>query len=284
MNVGGGIPLERVYLYSEPRCQSLHVEEIARYLRDNLGERVEVIEREDFWATTLRHMQRGEIEAVGLKWAQSRVLDPASHVVSRQPLPQEVIYEVKRLTDTGSRAWGILYDAWEVVKIALDLLPIAERSLRNLHVLFTNQLIATWEALEGRYHAMVAAFALPCVISTTGIAVAPARDRGWYALKYLLGRGLEEVGLAFDEINRLEVDDEKLTEVCKGLVLQCVFYHLTGNPFCDDHSCRLYNAHWQREMVYAQLRPGACLCKRHRQMLQQAVARWSTGRTVVETG
>lgn len=273
MNVDGGIPLERVYLYSEPRCQSLHVEEIARYLRDNLGERVEVVEREDFWATTLRHMQRSQIEGVGLRWAQSRVLDPASHAVGRQPLPQEVIYEVKRLTGTGSRAWGILYDAWEVVKIAFDLLPLAERSLRNLHVLFTNQLIATWEASEGRYHARVAAFALPCVISTTGIAVAPARDRGWHALKHLLGRDPAELGLAFEEFERLEVDDERVTEVCKGLVLQCVFYHVTGNPFCDDPGCRLYNAHWQKEMLYAQLRPGACLCKRHRKMLRQVVAR-----------
>jgi hypothetical protein len=48
--------------------------------------------------------------------------------------------------------------------------------------------------------------------------------------------------------------------------MQAVFYALTGDPFCDDPCCRLFNAHWQREMLAAQLsRPD--FCRRHEKMI-----------------
>ena len=63
-------------------------------------------------------------------------------------------------------------------------------------------------------------------------------------------------------------DDERLTEVAKGYVMQAVFYRLTGEAFCDDAGCRLYDAHWQEEMLRAQLGEPE-FCERHREVIEE---------------
>ena len=65
----------------------------------------------------------------------------------------------------------------------------------------------------------------------------------------------------------LEFRDPVATEVAKGYAMQAVFFALTGDPFCDEPECRLYNAHWQHEMMAAQLGGGADYCERHAVML-----------------
>jgi len=66
----------------------------------------------------------------------------------------------------------------------------------------------------------------------------------------------------------IDYEDERLTEVVKGYVMQAVFYSLTSDPFCDDRGCRLYNAHWQEELIFAQLESGYEFCPRHTGLLQ----------------
>ncbi len=59
-----------------------------------------------------------------------------------------------------------------------------------------------------------------------------------------------------------------MTEVIKGYLLQALFYHAAGDPFCPDENCRLFNAHWQEQLIRAQLGDGAELCSRHGAMLE----------------
>jgi hypothetical protein len=54
----------------------------------------------------------------------------------------------------------------------------------------------------------------------------------------------------------------------KGYVMQALFYHLTLDPFCSDKRCRLYNAHWQEEVLEAQLSQPE-LCEQHSEMLEK---------------
>jgi hypothetical protein len=56
----------------------------------------------------------------------------------------------------------------------------------------------------------------------------------------------------------------------KGYVMQALFYHLTLDPFCSDKRCRLYNAHWQEEVLEAQLEEPE-FCERHAKMLERFV-------------
>jgi hypothetical protein len=67
----------------------------------------------------------------------------------------------------------------------------------------------------------------------------------------------------------IDYGDPRMTDVLKGYVLQALFYHLTGYPFCDDKNCRLFNAHRQSEMIHAQLLSQHELCSHHQTMLDQ---------------
>jgi len=51
----------------------------------------------------------------------------------------------------------------------------------------------------------------------------------------------------------IEYNDERLTEVVKGFVMQALVYFLTGDAFCEDHNCRLFDAHTQKDLIRSQL-------------------------------
>ena len=58
------------------------------------------------------------------------------------------------------------------------------------------------------------------------------------------------------------------------LLEPCAFrllFALTGEPFCEDPACRLFNAHWQAEMLRAQLE-GPDYCERHQELLRRGGA------------
>jgi hypothetical protein len=62
--------------------------------------------------------------------------------------------------------------------------------------------------------------------------------------------------------------DPRIPEILKGYTLQAVFYWILGEGFCDDPDCKLFNAHWQEEMLRAQLGGSYDLCPRHAGMLR----------------
>jgi len=112
-------------------------------------------------------------------------------------------------------------------------------------------------------------YAFPSVISTTGIVEAPARPREYYLLKQqyeMLGKDLLELKEKFKGCF-IDYEDEHLTEVMKGYALQAVSYSLTGDPFCEDKGCRLFNAHWQEELIFAQLESQYEFCEYHTKVL-----------------
>ncbi len=47
----------------------------------------------------------------------------------------------------------------------------------------------------------------------------------------------------------------------------------SGDPFCDDRDCRLYNAHWQEEVIQAQLNSRHAFCQKHREILNDKFKR-----------
>jgi hypothetical protein len=67
----------------------------------------------------------------------------------------------------------------------------------------------------------------------------------------------------------LDYGDYRINYAAIGYALQILFYYITeGDPFCDDINCRLYNAHWQEELLKSQIQnPG--LCDMHSLLLNQ---------------
>ncbi len=189
-----------------------------------------------------------------------RVSDPTRLGASRRPLKPELNYE-RRVLDGASRAaTGVIYDGWELQRLAIDFLPERER-VDTVHIWLTERLIATWDEGDRRYHARASAYGIPSIISTSGLVHAPARERAVYLARRL---GVRHT----DEDDRIRPEDPRMTTAIKGYAMQAVFYARTGNPFCDDPDCRLFNAHWQRELLHAQL-GGDRYCARHLAMLRE---------------
>ncbi len=255
--------IEKVLLYNEGAAERLHIGEIAEYLKGNLG-RVPVEIKGDYPLFP----EKKSLE-YAKRLASIKVSNVSRRVTSGQePGYGEVNYERRRLLGK-TRAFGVLYDGFLLRRIFSEVIAREERTLEFIHMFFTNRLFATWEDGDGRYHARVSVYGIPSVISTTGLVEAPAKPREYYLLKQhydTLGRDLLEVKERFKG-RFIDYEDGRLTGVVKGYALQAVFYHLMGSPFCEDRGCRLYNAHWQEEVIFAQLESNYELCGQHRRVL-----------------
>jgi len=69
----------------------------------------------------------------------------------------------------------------------------------------------------------------------------------------------------------LSVKPQRLTEVMKGYVAQALAFHLWGDAFCPDKDCRLFNAHWQEELIFAQLKGSYEFCPKHAELLKKFI-------------
>ncbi|HDZ59997.1 MAG TPA: hypothetical protein ENH44_04335, partial [Actinobacteria bacterium] len=250
------IPVSNVYIYSEPRCGFVDFQEVTGFVRGYTPGAVVKL-RGPLLEGAIRRggTEPGEAghtlqSRLALLLAKAKVKVMESPVpVGQSPLPGEVDYERRRLADTNKTVFGILYDAYLLSAIYRRLLDGGETGMGYVHVVFTNQLIGTWDEGDRRYHARSVLLGSPSIVSLSGMVEAPARATGYY----LARRSAEAMGLAeekkmelarsFDD-DCLEHDDERMTEVAKGYAMQPVAYRLTGEVFCEDPDCRLFNAHW----------------------------------------
>jgi len=273
--VTGSIP-QTVLLYGDPSVGELNRNELAAYVRTTLGLPTRV--RREFVA----HHFRGDATDLAARLAAARVRHPDRPPETATPLYGEVQFELRHLEDPGRGTVGVLYDAHRLARVYRELLSASERSLRLAHVITTDRLFGTFGE-DGRYHARVNLCGFPSLVSTSGIVEAPARPKEYYGVKARVATALGSV--PFDAVKEpfrglfIDYDDPRLTEVLKGYVLQCLFYHIAGEPFCEDRSCRLFNAHRQSEVIAAQIESGR-LCRRHGRIA--AAVRTIAGRPRVE--
>ena len=256
--------IEKVLLYNEGVAETLDIEEIAEYLRAKLG-KVSVEIRGNPFAFYPEKSPDYARELASIK-----IQDVRRKIAPEQEsLYGEIEYEKRRILGK-TRSFGILYDGFHLLMAFSELIARREHSIGFVHIFFTNRLFATWDDSNQRYHARTSVYGFPSVISTTGLVEAPAKPREYYLLKQqckLLGRDPLELKDRFKG-RFIDYEDERLTEVMKGYVMQAVFYSLTGDPFCEDKGCRLYNAHWQEDLIFAQLESGYEFCQRHTNFLK----------------
>jgi hypothetical protein len=262
----------RVYLYDEPKAASLDLKAIREYVSTVLPP-LDVVVRPGFVAYHVEDYSSETLDGLATQFAAAKVREPASRDHDLPPLPGEVKYERRRLADPANRSWGILYDGLAVMESLCRLIPREERSPDHIHVVFTNQLLGTWDEGDGRYHARVSIYGFPSLLSTTGIVEAPAKPREYYMLKQrYTSLGMQDaaaVGLDAEFRGRfIDHDDERLTDAMKGYVMQAIMHRLLGDPFCDDKRCRFYNAHWQSELIGAQLEGPYEFCPVHDKALR----------------
>ncbi|HDZ76836.1 MAG TPA: hypothetical protein ENH41_01975 [Candidatus Omnitrophica bacterium] len=138
-------------------------------------------------------------------------------------------------------------------------------------IIITKRLFATFDTFDKRIHLRSSLCSYPSIISLSGIVEAPAKPREYYLAK----QSLSSTGLwEFEEPKIkeklrgrfIDYDDKRILEILKGLVSQAIFFYLTGEPFCKVKKCRLYNAHWQEDLIYSQIKSGK-FCAKHSKIL-----------------
>lgn len=260
---------ECLHLYTEPSEKTLKIQTLAQYLKEKFP-KTKIDCRKEFFNYWLRQVTAlagspKKIDQVAEKLARCRISDLQSQELVFSPLPLEIEYEKKNILNLENRKFGLVYDGLCLQEVYREIIPQEERKSNHLQIVFTNQLLATWEE-DGRYHLRVGIYGVPNLISTSGIVEAPAKPKEYYLLK-----SLGETAIAdWKEKNKekfIDYNDPRLTEVLKGYLMQAIFYHLTGDPFCKNKNCRLYNAHWQEELIKAQLNKKREFCEFHEKIL-----------------
>lgn len=142
-----------------------------------------------------------------------------------------------------------------------------------VEIIISDRLIATYEDSDKRLHLRAVVFSYPSVISTSGIVEGPAKPKGYYLLKHRYSL-LKVWELKEGEVKKqfrgrfIDYGDWRLTEVLKGYISQAIFFELTGRPFCKNKSCRLFNSHWQEDLIRAQVKSGE-FCRWHKKEIEK---------------
>jgi hypothetical protein len=267
----GDSGISHIHLYGEGVISPLSIEEVIRYLTGWMeGSAIDF--RGNFFRYHLKPLPKEKrqvrIHRLAKELATLRIRNAARKGVEGQgPMEAEVGYERRRIEQGDFKSFGIPYDGFRLLGAFSSLIFEDERNLDHCHIIFTNQLLGTWDEDDCRYHVRVSVYGFPSVISIPGMVEAPAKPREFY-LERQLGVPMEILKREFSG-RFIDHGDPRLTEVIKGYVMQVLFFHKTGNPFCDDPDCRLYNAHWQEELIRAQLEGRYEFCGGHRKILNR---------------
>ncbi len=157
-----------------------------------------------------------------------------------------------------------LVDGFVMQRILAQIIPEKESSFEHLHVMFTDLLICTFDEEDWRYHGRAVICGTPSIISTTGIVEAPAKPKEFY-LAQLGGLDIQSLKRRFAG-RFIDYNDARMTCAAAGYALQAIFFFITGGQaFCKNSQCRLFNAHWQEDLIRTQIENPA-LCLKHQRI------------------
>ena len=253
--------ISRVFLYDEPSVPEIEINNLAKFIEETLGVQVEV--RKNFF----EHFKSDKNIAYEL--ASFRIFNQYSSFEKHKPTEEEINFEEDSFTNISISNNIILYDGFELQDFLKKIIPQDELLPDNFHLVFTTRLTCTYDYEDYRYHGRAVICSNPSIISTTGIIEAPAKPRAYYLSMYQsMSQGLNLDALKEQFKGKfLEHHDKNLARVVRGYALQAIFYHLTGEPFCDSKDCVLNNAHWQEDLIHAQIELGK-LCDTHQKILE----------------
>lgn len=258
------------YLYDGSNTEALRIKEIGQYLK-GVFRKSEIKIRQEFVFYHLSCLsspeRRNKTDELAEEFAFIKIRNIEAQDSFSEPLLGEIEYEKRRIPNLQSKSWGIVYDGFKLRGMLAELIPETESNLQYCHISFTNQLFATWDEADKRNHLRASIYGFPSVISVTGIVEAPAKPREFYLKQRL---GIEKISLKKEFAGRfIDHNDPRLTEIMKGYILQAIFYQMGEKVFCHDKNCRLYNAHWQEELIQAQSNSPYEFCPTHRCILRE---------------
>ena len=250
--------ISTIYLYNEPSVPEIDISRLTDFLKNTFSVAVQV----------RKNIFKYANDTTAKEIAACRIYKTRKPFEKHEPTEEEIIFEKSNIVDTATTENIILYDGFEFQKVIASLVPSNEASLDQLHIVFTNKLTCTYDQSDFRYHGRAVIGSNPSIISTTGIIEAPAKPREYYfdlLSNFTKGVNIDSVKKKYKG-TYLEYHDQRLSKIIEGYLMQAIFYYQTGDPFCDSQDCRLFNAHWQKDLLYSQLEVGK-LCDKHQEIL-----------------
>jgi hypothetical protein len=254
------LKISKIFLYDEPAVSNIQLGRLASFLKETFPVQVE----------TRDSILKFSKKDTAAKIASCRIFNPRKPYEKHHPSTDEILFEEANFEDTARTENIIMYDGFELQKVLTELIPNEEISSDLFHIFFTNKLTCTYDCNDYRYHGRAIIGANPSIISTTGIIEAPAKPREYYLdliSNYTHGINVESIKQKYKG-TYLEYNDTRLSKIIEGYLLQAIFYFETGEAFCDKTECRLFNAHWQKDLLYSQLENGK-LCEPHQRILKK---------------
>ena len=251
--------ISTIYLYDEPSVPEIGISRLADFLKNTFSMNVEVRKNIFNFAT----------DTTAKEIATCRIYKTKKPFEKHEPTEEEIDFEKLNIVNTSTTENIVLYDGFEFQKVIASLLPKNESTSDCFHIVFTNKLTCTYDQRDFRYHGRAVICSNPSIISTTGIIEAPAKPSEYYIdllSNFTKGVNIDSVKKKYKG-TYLEYHDQRLSKIIEGYLLQAIFYYQTGDPFCDRRDCRLFNAHWQKDLLYSQLEVGK-LCDKHQQILK----------------
>ncbi|MDI1496150.1 MAG: hypothetical protein K8823_1458 [Cenarchaeum symbiont of Oopsacas minuta] len=219
--------ISKVVIYDEPTVPQIHSDRLGIFLRNVFDVEAKVCD--PFFPNVLTDIS-------------SCIINNTHRPLERQ-VSQLSTYSVP------------MYDGICLQQLFAKNIPQEYRQTDWLHVVFTDKLIGTYDYETLRYHARAIIGSNPAVISTTGIIEALAKPRMYYIAQM--------TKVPYDGWNGwLEYGDERLAYTARGYLMQALAYYVTGDAFCKDPKCVLYNAHWQHDLIKSQIESGT-MCEKH---------------------
>lgn len=250
----------KIILYDEPTVPQIQLKKLEKFVSDTFPVKIEI--RDNFFVGSNQNMYE--------KIASTRIFDLKKPFKIHTPTIEEIQIEAQN-KDMSNKEEMILYDGYEFQKTISEFISTEESKENVLHIIFTNKLTCTFDENDFRYHARSLIGSNPTIISTTGIVEAPAKPKQYY-LDLMTNFTKEWI----DEIKEkykgefLEYNDSRLSEIIEGYLLQAIMYYETGDAFCENKECRLYNAHWQKDLFHSQLE-NKKLCNEHQENLKEMI-------------
>jgi hypothetical protein len=248
----------KIILYDEPTVPEIQLERLEKFLRKTFP--VEIEMRENFF----QHSNDNLFEKI----ASTRIFDLKKQFEKHNPSAENIQIE-KENKDMSEKEEMILYDGFEFQKIITEFIPMDENNKNTLHIIFTNKLTCTFDENDFRYHARSIIGSNPSIISTTGMIEAPAKPKQYYLdlMTNFSEQRVEEIKKKYKG-EFLEYHDSRISEITEGYLLQAIIYYETGEAFCEHKDCRLFNAHWQKDLFFSQLE-NKRFCEKHQKILNE---------------
>jgi hypothetical protein len=250
------VKISKIILYNEPSVLEIDIKKLKKFIENIFQIKIEI--RNNIF----ENINEKTCENI----ASSRIFNLKKTFQKHIPSIEEISIELEN-KDMSNKEEMILYDGIELSNIITELIPNEEKNQDILNIIFTNKLTCTFDENDFRYHARALVGSNPIIISTTGTIEAPAKPKQYY-LDLMTNFSKEEIG----EIKKkykgqfLEYGDSRMSDIIEGYVLQAIFYYETGDAFCDNNQCRLFNSHWQKDLFISQV-DNKKMCKKHEEIL-----------------